>query len=169
MAATVLIREKNGVGETPTDKTAGTIRLKNADNATVDLLNPMIVPVAGYDYSYEKYLRLHVSAGTFTQISNPRAYTDGASGLGTGVDVFYETQGGYVTPVERTDVTGLVDIFTKTSGSPIDMDITNVGPFDSTGLPKDIADYLVMTCRVGTTASPGLPTAETLTFAWDEI
>jgi len=33
MAATMLIREKNGAGETATDKTSGTIRMKNADNA----------------------------------------------------------------------------------------------------------------------------------------
>ena len=44
MAATVQIVEKNGAGGTTTDKTSGTIRFKNADNSTVDLVNPMVKP-----------------------------------------------------------------------------------------------------------------------------
>ena len=47
MAATVQIVEKNGAGGTQTDKTSGTIRFKNADNATVDTGNPMVKPGAG--------------------------------------------------------------------------------------------------------------------------
>ena len=88
MAATVTILEFHGTTATPTttNKTSGTVRFKNADNATVDLNNPMVVPTAGTDYSFEKKLRLN-AAGTFTQISNLAAYTDGANGLGTGVDV----------------------------------------------------------------------------------
>ena len=169
MVATVLIREKNGAGETATDKTSGTIRFKNADNATVDNNNPMVIPGAGSDYSYEKYIRLQISAGTFTEISNLRAYTDGANGFGTGITVFHEIQGSYVQPVERSDTTGLTDLFGLTSGAPGDMDATNTGPFDSTGLPKDIGDYLVMTMLVASTASQGALTPETLTFAYEEI
>lgn len=63
MAATVQILEKNGAGPTTTDKTSGTIRFKNADNATVDTGNPMVKPGAGTDYSFEKWLRLNVTGG----------------------------------------------------------------------------------------------------------
>ena len=45
MAATVQIVEKNGAGGTQTDKTSGSIRFKNADNSTVDLVNPMVKDV----------------------------------------------------------------------------------------------------------------------------
>jgi len=44
MAATVTILEKNGAGGTTTDKTGGTVRLKKADNSTVDLINPLVKP-----------------------------------------------------------------------------------------------------------------------------
>lgn len=49
MAATVTILEKNGAGGTTTDKTGGTVRLKKADNSTVDLINPLVKPAAGSD------------------------------------------------------------------------------------------------------------------------
>ncbi len=79
MAATVQILEKNGAGASTTDKTSGTIRFKNADDATVDLNNPMVVPTSGTDYSFEKWIRFNVSGGTYSQITNIKAYSDGSS------------------------------------------------------------------------------------------
>jgi hypothetical protein len=177
MAATVQIREKNGAGQTATDKTSGTVRFKDADNSTVDLNNPLIVPGSGQEYSFEKWLRLHIASGTFTQISNLRAYTDGSNGYGTGIKLWHALDGTYSTPAVPTesndppqhDAVGMTDFFAKTSGSPADLDAINTGPFDSTGLPKDIGDYLVLVVEVEPTASQGLKTAETITFAWDEI
>ena len=166
MAATVLIREKNGAGETATDKTSGTVRFKNADNATVDIVNPMVVPAApGFDYSYEKYLRPNV-AGTYTEISNVRWYSDGGNGLGTGVEVYAKAVGSYTQPAEASSISGYTDLFSYTSGSPLDGDGINTGPFTGSG---DKADYIVLICRVAETASQGIPTAETLTLSWDEI
>lgn len=167
MAATVHIEELNGGGETATDKTSGTIRFKNADNATVDLNNPMVVPpTSGYDYSYLKYLRLNVTGGSYTQITNPRWYTDGSNGLGTGIEVYAKAVASYTTPVEASSVSGYTDLFTYTSGSPLDGDGNNAGPFTSTGQK---GDYIVLFMRVDETASQGIPTAESLTAAWDEI
>lgn len=167
MAATMKLNEHHGPTATPvkTDKAAGTIRFKNADNATVDLNNPMVVPTAGTDISYEKIVRASAT-GTFTQISNLEAYTDGTSGLGTGVDVLYKTAGSYGTPVEPGGTTGFSTIFAAVAATPIDMDATNTGPFTATG---DIGDFLTMILTVGTTASQGVTAQETLTFSWDEI
>jgi len=125
----------------------------------------MVVPTAGTDISYEKIVRMK-AAGTFTQLSNLRAYTDGANGMGTGVSVLHKTEGSYGTPIEPTATTGFTDIFAKTSGSPIDMDGINTGPFTATG---DIGDFLTMIMTVASTASQGVTPSETLTFAWDEI
>lgn len=172
MAATILIREKNGGGETATDKTSGTIRFKNADNATVDLNNPMVVPPSGFDWSYQKYVRLHWSVqGGAVQISNLRAYMDGSVSFGTGVDVFGMPLGSYSTPAEETGATGLTNMSTYTSGAPLDMDGNNTGPFtpDSPFAAADIGDYLMMAMRVGPTASNGITPSESLTFAYDEI
>lgn len=163
MAATVQIIEKNGAGGTPTDKTSGQIRFKNADNATVDTSNPMVKPGSGTDYSFEKWLRLNVTGGTYTEITNIKAYMDGASGLGTGVTLYAKAVASYATPAEATGTAGYTDAFTYTSGSPLSL---GAGPYTSTG---EKGDHLVMMLAVGTTASGGITSSETLTVGWDEI
>jgi hypothetical protein len=163
MAATVQILEKNGAGASTTDKTSGTIRFKNADDATVDLNNPMVVPTSGTDYSFEKWIRFNVSGGTYSQITNIKAYSDGSSGLGTGVGLYAKAVTSYATPAEATSTSGYTNFFSYTSGSALTL---GAGPYTSTG---EKADHLVMICTVADTASGGLTSSETLTLAWDEI
>lgn len=163
MAATVTIVEKNGAGATATDKTSGTIRFKNADDATVNTSNPMVVPPSGVDYSFEKWLRLNVTGGTYTDISNIRAYMDGANGFGTGISLYAKAVTSYTTPAEATSTSGYSNAFGYTSGSPLDL-----GGDGSTGTGEK-GDHLVMMMTVADTASGGVLTAETLTIAWDEI
>jgi hypothetical protein len=163
MAATVQIIEKTGAGGTPTDKTSGTIRFKNSDNATVDTSNPMVKPVSGTDYSFEKWLRFNVSGGTYTEITNVKAYMDGSNGLGTGVGLWAKAVATFATPAEATATTGYADAFSYTSGSPLTL---GAGPFTSTG---EKGDHLVMMMAVADTASGGVTSSETLTIAWDEI
>lgn len=162
MAATVTIVEKNGAGGTQTDKTGGTIRFKKADNSTVDLINPLVKPGAGSDWSFEKWLRANV-AGTYTQITNLRAYSDGSSGMGTGVNIWAKVVATYATPALGTNSTGYTNFFTYTSGSALTL---GAGPLTGTG---EKGDHMVMLCEVASTASGGLTPSETLTFAWDEI
>lgn len=174
MVATVLIREKNGAGETATDKTSGTVRFKNADNATVDANNRLTIPASGQEYSFRKVLRLNVSVAPDVDISNLRAYSDGGNGFGTGVKVWYAVTGTFTQPAVPSEAndppqfpgtTAMTDFFTSSSGSPIDMDGVNTGPFTATG---DIGDYLNLVMEIEPTASPGALTPETLTFAYDE-
>ena len=163
MAATVVIYEKNGAGATTTDKTGGTVRFKNADNSTVDLNNPMVKPPSGSDWSFEKWLRLAVTGGSYSQITNIVAYSDGSSGLGTGINVWAKAVASYATPAEGTASTGYANLFTYTSGAPLSL---GAGPFTSTG---EKGDHLVMLAEVTSSASGGLTASETVTFAWDEI
>jgi hypothetical protein len=164
MAATVQIIEKTGAGGTGTDKTSGTIRFKNADNATVDLSNPLVVPsTPGFDYSFEKWLRMNVTGGTYSEITNVKAYSDGSNGMGTGVEVYAKAVTSYATPAEASATTGYASLFTYTSGEPLTL---GAGPYTSTG---EKADHLVLMCRVAETASSGVTPSETLTLAWDEI
>lgn len=162
MAASVLIREKNGAGETATDKTSGTIRFKNADDATVNTADPMVIPPSGTDYSYEKWLRFNVASGTYTEITNVEFYSDGSSGMGTGVAVYAKTAAAYATPAEATSTTGYASVFSYTSGSPL---VVGAGPFTSTG---DKGNYVVMMMAVADTAVAGVTPSETLTWVWDE-
>ena len=163
MAATVQIVEKNGAGGTQTDKTSGTIRFKNADNSTVDTSNPMVKPGAGTDYSFEKWLRFNVSGGTYTEISNIKAYSDGANGLGTGIGLYAKAVTAYSTPAEATATTGYTSFFTYTSGSALTL---GAGPYTSTG---EKGDHLVMIMTVDNTATGGMTPTEASTVGWDEI
>jgi hypothetical protein len=163
MPATVQIIEKNGAGGTATDKTGGTVRLKTADNSTVDLLNPIVRPGAGSAWSFEKWLRMNITGGTYSQITTVRAYTDGSSGLGTGVNLWARAVASYATPALGTSSSGYANAFTYTSGSSLSL---GAGPFTGTG---ERGDHLVLLGEVTSAAAGGLTASETLTFAWDEI
>lgn len=163
MAATVQIIEKNGSGGTGTDKTGGSVRLKKADNATVDLSNPLVKPSSGSDWSFEKWLRLNVTGGTYSQITNIRAYTDGSNGMGTGVSLWGKAVSSYSQPQQGSSSSGYEDMFDYTSGAPLDL---GAGPYTSTG---EKGDHLVLLAEVDSTASGGLTPSESITFAWDEI
>lgn len=163
MAATVQILEKNGAGPTTTDKTGGSVRMKKADNSTVDLVNPLVKPPSGSDWSFEKWLRLNVTGGSYSQITNVKAYTDGSSGLGTGVNLWAKAVSSYATPAQGTASTGYANAFTYTSGAALSL---GAGPFTSTG---EKGDHLVLLAEVTSAAAGGLTPSETVTFAWDEI
>jgi len=163
MAATVQIGEKNGAGGTFTDKTGGTIRFKNADDATVDLNNPLVKPPSGSEWSWEKWLRFKVTGGTYSQITNLKAYLDGANSFGTGVNLWFKAVTAFATPAEGTSSSGYSNAFSYTSGAPLSL---GAGPFTSTG---EKGDHLVALMEILSTVAGGLLGAETLTFAWDEI
>ncbi len=163
MVATVTIIEKNGAGGTGTDKTSGTIRFKNADNATVDNNNPMVIPGSGSDWSFEKWLRLNVTVAPSTQLTNLKCYLDGANTFGTGVSLWAKAVASYATPAEGTASTGYADAFSYTAGSPLSL---GAGPFTGTG---EKGDHVVLLMQVASTATQGSLSAETLTFSYDEI
>ena len=163
MPATVQIVEKNGAGGTATDKTSGSVRFKTADNATVDLVNPIVVPPSGFAYSFEKVLRTNVTVAPSQNISNIGAYSDGANGSGTGVELYAKAVASYTQPVQPSSITGWTDFFTYTSGSPLSL---GAGPFTGTG---EKGDHAYLMCRVGSTASPGLTPNEAFTLKFDEI
>ena len=163
MAATVQIVEKNGTAGTNTKKDSETVRFKNADNATVDTNNPMVIPTAGVDYSYEKWLRLKVTVAPSTYLENLKFYTDGANGFGTGVLLYAKAVTTFATPAEATSAAGYTDAFTYTSGAALDLGTATVTGTGEKG------DHAVMMMTVASTASPGTLTAETGTFSYDEV
>ena len=165
MAATIQIHEMTGAS-TGTDKTSGTIRFKAADNTTVDTNNRLQIPAAGDDYSYTKNIRAYMEAPPDTDIQNLEWYTDGV-GFGTGRAVNVKTVATFTANVD-TQMTGGNSLFGYTSGSPLDGDALDTGPF----LPADdnshIGDFLLMQMVVSSTSAPGTLSAETLTLSWTE-
>lgn len=163
MAATVQIQENNGAGPATTDKTSGTIRFKNADNSTVDTNNPMVKPTSGSDWSWKKWIGFNVTGGSYTQITNIKAYSDGSNGW-TGVNLWAKASTStYSTPAEETTSTGYSNFFGYTSGSALTI---GSGTYSSTGV-KGL--YLEMAMEVLSTAGAGTLSGETLSYSWDEI
>lgn len=163
MVATVQLIEKNGAGATVTDKTSGTIRFKTADNSTVDTNNPMVVPAASSNFSYQKWCILNCTVAPSTQITNVRWYTSGSNPFGTGVNLWWKAVTAYATPTQPASTTGYTNGFTYTSGAPL---TTGSGTYTGTG---QFGDHLVMMLEVQSTAAAGALTAATLTLSWDEI
>jgi hypothetical protein len=168
MAATVEIHEMSAL-TTGSDKTSGTVRFKDADNATVDASNPLIIPAAGSIYSYTKKLRAYLEDAPAVQIDNLRWYTDGSNGFGTGISVTVKNLGNTWGANYKTLMSGGADLFGYTEGSPLDGDATNVGPFDADDLDAYIGDLIELQMAVDSTAAHGALTPETLTLAYDEI
>jgi len=164
MVATVQVGEKNGTSGTFTDKTSGTIRCKNADNATVDTSDPMVIPTSGSDWSIEKYTRLKITVAPDTSISNLKFYTDGGNGFGTGVLLWAAASTQYAQPVTASSSRlSSVDAFTYTSGSALDL---GTAASSSTG---ERGAHAVLGLEVSSSATQGSLTAETMTYSYDEI
>lgn len=177
MAADVQVREKNGTGETPTQKDGGTVRFRNSDSATVDLNNPLIVPTSNREYSFEKWLRMYIGAtGPSSQITNLEFYMDGAKGWQAGVKLWATTDSTYATPAVPTETNdppqspvngtpaSMSDAFGYTSGTPLSL---GAGPYSSTS--ADMGSYLILVMEVEVGSTPELLTAEQATFEYDEI
>lgn len=172
MAATIQIHELTTNADTGVNKTSGTVRFKNVASTTstaVDSNDPLVVPPSGTNYSYVKKLRPYMEAPPSTNISNIRWYSDGSSGFGTGVACTAKNIGTTFGTHYNTAMSGGSSLFGYTSGSPLDGDGTDVGPFVPADDNTYIGDIIELQISVASTASNGALTAETLTLAWDEI
>jgi len=195
MAATVkMYYDWGGTDNTPgtahniTDNGTNKIRFKTEDDATIDANNPIPIPATGDNNSFWKQVYMQCTdASGLTQIDNVRFYTDGASGLGTdvvlnvgdetpvknsgadtGYDVAIGTTGVTGTIMtSHTDVTAVTSAFDYTSGSPLTVSISESSSIIDAA--NETTNYLVMQMRVGSTASSGAVSAETMTFIYDEI
>ena len=166
MAATVQIHEMTAAAA-GVDKTSGTIRFKAADNTTVDTNDRLQIPApTATIYSYTKHARFYFQSGPSVDIQNLRCYSGGGSPFGDYIGVQYDLPaGGLGTfPNINTNISG-TNLFSKTVGSPIDLDAINAGPHTGTGYK---GDHIRMQMSVTDAASPGQLTPETLTFAYDE-
>ena len=180
-----------------TDNTPGTeqnvdslgppnIRFKTADDATINMLNPIPIPSSGTNYSYWKQIYLKCDTAPDTQVDNIKFFSDGTgfgtgittnignempvknSGADTGYDVATGTEGttGDIM-TDHADITGVTDVFVYTEASPKSITISESGDIiDATG---ETTNYIVMQIAVTSSASPGDLPNETMTFQYDEI
>jgi len=171
-----------GTSSNITDNGINKLRFKQADNNDIDLNNPIPVPSTGTEYSYWKTIYLKCTAiNEASQINNVQFYSDGA--------VFTDYTGitlkvGEQFPIRRSDVTigydvadaaesmipsycsSSVDVSTLTSSSSLSLTIQETGNIiDAT---DETTNCLILQLEVGSTASSGTLTAETLTLSYDE-
>ena len=165
MAATVEIHETTDT-DSGVDKTSGTVRFKSADETAVDTANRLTIPSGADIFSYTKQLRLYCSVDPSVDIDNIAAYSDGSNDFGNGVSIDYDVHTARQTATD-VDITG-TDLFTKTDGAVIDMDVFNTGPWTTGDLPEYMGDFLELQMGITNTASPGALSTETLTFSYDE-
>lgn len=168
MAATIQIISLHGAtGTTETQIDGGTMRFKVADNDTADANNPIPIISGNTSRSWIKQVRYKCTVTPSNTVNNLKVYTDGSSGLGTGVSVMAKTvaAASYVDPSSQgtTALTGTTDLFTYTSGSPLAVTGSISNP--STGLFGDIVQ---MQMEVADTATQGTTGSETVTFQFDE-
>lgn len=163
MPATVDIHEWNGAGPTKSGaKTGGTIRFKHADDAAVDLVNPMVKPgAAQVDRSYIKHLGLDCSVAPGSQITNGKFYVGTP---GTGQDIYalrsaaYAQQSGDAP--SGNDATYAAN---PAVGSPVTfLDTT----FTGTGR---IGDYVRAYMKLDEDVAGGVLAGVPATFSYDEI
>lgn len=172
MAATIQIHEMTTDANTGVNKTSGTVRFKNVastTSTTADTSDPIPIPAADSNYSYVKKLRAYMEAPPDTNISNLRWYTDGNNGFGTGITVNAKNIGTTFGTHYQTAMSGGSNLFGYTSGSPLNGDGTDTGPFVPADDNTYVGDIVELQMAVASTASSGAKSAETLTFAYDEI
>lgn len=164
MAATVEIHEWNGAGPTKSaSKTGGTIRFKHADDATVDLANPMVKPASGqFDRSFIKHLGLDCSVAPGSQITNGKFYVGAPA---SGQTIYALRSASYAQ--QAADATSGNDgtyAANPAVGSPVTF-LDSV--FTGTG---KIGDYVRAYVKLADSiAAPGVLPGVTATFTYDEI
>jgi len=179
MAATMKVYAHTGSG--PSDVNTDVlgppnVRLKTADDTTIDTNNPIPIPASGHKYSYWKAVTLWANTSPAGKIDNIKLYTDGG-GFGTGITTYVgvQTTATYVqatgTPGDTGDemvasnaqISSRTDVFTYTSGAVFAVTGSISNP--TTGRTSN---YVVLQMAVADTASPGDLANETFTFRYDE-
>lgn len=167
--ANLKIRRWTGTAgsETKTDITSINTRHTTKDTHSTNTTatgDGILVPSAGTNYSYKHSYRLYYDGSDTGQISDIEWYTDGSNGLGTGIGMNAKTVASYSqatgTEGESGDeMTGGADAFSYTSASPLSVTGSVTDPNT-----EDVGNFVETQATVGTTASAGVTSTETLTF-----
>lgn len=184
MAATVKIIRHTGTstasgGTTQTAIDGTTDRAATQEAVNPGTSNPIPVPTtSGTNYSFWVVTRLSATVAPTTAINNIKWYTDGSNTMGTGVSLNVATATAYISATGTTGTTGnqltsanytsalspsiATDAFAKTSAAPISV----AGSIGS--VTGNFGDYVVYQVAVISTAGPGVTTAETITWQYNQ-
>jgi hypothetical protein len=179
MAAAVETRYWNGAG--PSSATATNLRFNVSDDNDQDTGNPCVKPAAGTNYSAWKNLTLWCGAtAPDNDIANVKIYTDGTLGW-TGCTVQVGDEDIAIASYDQASGSGdswdemvanyvgisaKTDLFTYTSGSS--RSVTEAAAWSTPGTNETITKFIVLQLDVGSTATGGSQSAETITWQYDE-
>lgn len=163
------------------------LKMKTADDATINNVNPIPKPASGLNYSFWKQVYLKCSVEPATQCDNFKWYTDGG-GFGAGIalkigtqhpvktsisDAGYEVatgdigESGNEMVAAHAGLSASSDAFGYTAAAPKTVTCGEAG--NLINAVGETTNYIVLQAEVGPTASAGTPTSETVTWVWDEI
>lgn len=162
MAATIGLYVYTGASAGTESASAQTgIDLISADNDTNSLANRQANPITVGTRSYEKWLKLKITATPDNNVSNFLVWGDGGVDNSTTLYVTGNYQTG-TTPTNATSTIATNDFTTYTSTNKLTWD---PGPYTNT---NDTTNYLVFQLAVDSDAGPGNWTQETVSYSYDE-
>lgn len=168
MAATINLRVCTGtnasnenVGISPN---ATAIAFRSNDVATYSdfTSNPITIPAAGTNYSYEKWLRFRCSVAPTTQVTNFKVWGPNTQ-PGTGLTLYWGTTATGATPVDTDSTIATIRQDTNFYSSATAINVS--GTLTASG---QATDFLVMQLDVGPTATQGNMAQQTYNYSYDE-
>jgi len=166
MAAEVSLRVNTGTDAGTESGSVSGIDFISADNATNSLANrqanPIVIPVSGQHYSYEKWLTLKVDVAPDNEITNVLFW--GPDGYPYGTEVYCGVTGSGATPTDSQSsvATDKAEVVAVES----DKLTWDNGPLTSSG---DTTDFLVLQLEITSDAGPGNWSQQTFMYSYDEI
>lgn len=162
--ATVVISESNGAGPTVTDGITG-LSFGSADIPNmVAADHPLVIPVAGFVYSYNKETRWKVTAWVdTTTIDNLKWFKSAGTNAANWQEQQNSAGAAYVTPVRTSQ--GNDATWPTAAGSAVPLAGTISNP--TIGYPSG-TNYNLMQLRIASTTVAGAKGSHTLTFRYDE-
>lgn len=162
MAATIVVSVSYGAGPTNQDSVSG-IDLISGDNATNSLANRQAFPITVGTNSYEKWVRLRITATPANYVQSFKVWFDSAVDSST---TLWFT-GAYQTYQQGTTITSTIANADATTYTSDNKAVWDNSQYDSTDL-NSYTYYLVMQLEVGADAGPGNWTQETVNYSYDE-
>lgn len=162
MAATLVLACSFGASPTVTDSVTG-VDMISADNATNSLGNRQANPITVGTNSYEKWLRLKITATPANYVQSFKAWFNSTVDTSTTLNF----TGAYVTYQQGTTATSTIAnalATTYTSGNKAVWDVAQYTAAQLNAYTK----YLVMQLQVAATAGPGNWTQQTVNYSYDE-
>lgn len=162
MAATLQLAVSYGAGPTVADNVPG-IDLESADNYFNTLSNRQANPITVGNRSYEKWIRLKITATPSNYVVNHKVWFN--STMDTSTTLYFTGQVvGYQQGTTAASTIATLVATTYTQGNKSTWDTTT---YWSTNL-NSYTKYLVLQLAVGADAGPGNWTQQTVNYSYDE-